>query len=246
MSGNLKFFKCFYCFSRSVMVVKATFRPDRSAWWLQNLAKTWPGIRLVSSAPPARNCWWTWPTAFTRTSSTANGTTPSSLNRAVPPATRWVYLPLDVSTCFCFVFYISTFITHSTLPRLVPFRRISTFFFRIGTNPGTFNHALFVVAEMCPVLELLSSLQSPPLFAAGFRCPSRVGSLWTPNARDVNWRPLFQSKESALRPTNSHLSTWLRMADIEKTPSVLNNSVGGRVVVSFFFERPVVYWLDRP
>ena len=31
------------------------------------------------------------------------------------------------------------------------------------------------------------------------------------------------------------------MADIEKTPSVLNNSVGGRVVVSFFFERPVVY-----
>ena len=95
-------------------------------------------------------------------------------------AARWFHLFL-----FCF-FYISTFITHSTLPRLVPFRRISTFFFRIGTNPGTFNHALFVVAEMCPVLELLSSLQSPPLFAAGFRCPSRVGSLWTPNARDVN------------------------------------------------------------
>ena len=104
MSGNLKFLKCCYCFSRSVMVVKATFRPDRSAWWLQNLAKTWPGIRLVSSAPPARNCWWTWPTAFTRTSSTANGTTPSSLSRAVPPATRSVYSPLDGSTYFCFVF----------------------------------------------------------------------------------------------------------------------------------------------
>lgn len=101
---TLVYYVVFACFSsfRSVMVVTATFRPARSAYWPLSLVKTWPGIRPASSVPHVPNYWLTWPTAFTRSSSTANDITLNSSSHAVPPAMRWVsftycsFSPLDV------------------------------------------------------------------------------------------------------------------------------------------------------
>ena len=77
-----------FFFCRSVTVVKATFRPARTASWHLNLVKTWPGIRPVSSVPLVRSCSSIWPIAFTRISSTVSDTTPNSSSRAAPLVTR--------------------------------------------------------------------------------------------------------------------------------------------------------------